>query len=59
MGPHPLRGQPDALFGISKSLVKVMEAGVASRSVGVEEVVFRILSHGLLTVSGSTVEAFG
>ena len=59
MGAHPLWGQSDALFGISKSLVKAMEAGVASRSVGVEQVVVRLLFYSLLTapVSESKVQA--
>ena len=51
MRADPLRRESDALFGISKSLIKAMEAGVASRSVAVEEVVFRLVSHSLLTVS--------
>ena len=60
MGADPLWGESDALFGISKSLVKVTEAGVANRSVGVEQVVVRLQLHSLLTgsVSGSKVQSF-
>ena len=53
MGADPLWCQSDAVFGISKSLLEVMESGVASRSVGVEQVVVRFLFHSLLTVSFS------
>ena len=58
MGADPLWGEPDALLGVSKSLVKVIEAGMASRSVGVEQVVVRLPFQSLLTVCVSGSKGF-